>query len=441
MPRVHVEPFDGEASPAAVAAGLAGRPGLAWLDADGESERGRYAFVGSDPLEVRRSVFADGRPFEPFDGLGGHRPARDGRPRVEGPPEARVPRWAGYLAYDAVWAGRATGRRRPRLPRDPAAPVGWLGRYEAWVAFDRIAGKTWCVGDDAEACARLRSRIGQGATPRATVGTPVSEPPEAHLHAVRAALAQIGAGNVYQVNLARRWEAPFEGAPLGLALAMGTASPVPLGLFLDAGDHAVVARTMETFLEWDGPGTGLATRPIKGTIARRGEDALEASALRSDDKERAEHAMIVDLMRNDLGRVARPGTVRVAEVMAVEPYARLSHLVSTVVCSPRPGATVRSVLEATFPPGSVTGTPKLSAVELIERLESSPRGAYCGVVGHVSRTGGMRWAVAIRTAQVNDGRVRYHAGGGIVEASNPERELAETELKARVFLDAVSTLG
>jgi len=182
----------------------------------------------------------------------------------------------------------------------------------------------------------------------------------------------------------------------------------------------------------------LLARPIKGTLARAGhdDDAARAQQLASDPKERAEHAMIVDLMRNDLSRVAELGSVRLDGVFEVEPFARLLHLVSTVTCATRPEVGLRDVLEATFPPGSVTGAPKRAAVALIEALEAVPRDVYTGVIGFVDRQGGMSLAVAIRTAIVEGGQVRYFAGGGIVEASRPERELLETELKARVMFYA-----
>jgi para-aminobenzoate synthetase component I len=445
MPRVHVEALDGAGSPADVATRLAARPGLAWLDADGQGERGRYAFVGSDPVDERRWRLGDGDPSGLWAGVEGDGDAaggdRGGAGGWEGPHPGRVPAWAGYVAYDAAWAG--TPRTAPVHARPPDTTVAWLGRYDAWVAFDVPSGRAWLVGDDGPACARLRDRLAAGPTAppvAAVTAPPMAEPPGPHLAAVRTALAHILAGDVYQVNLARRWTVPFSGHPLALMVAMGGQSPVPLGFYVDTGDRAVVARTMETFLEWDGPGGALRTRPIKGTIARRGRDALEAEALCADPKERAEHAMIVDLLRNDLGRVARVGTVEVTELMAVEPFAGLSHMVSTVSCVPRPGVGLGDIFAATFPPGSVTGAPKVRAVELIESLERAPRGVYCGAVGHVSRTGGARFAVAIRTAVVEGGVATYHAGGGIVEASDPDRELAETDLKARAFLDALPHL-
>ena len=434
---MHVERLDAGVTPEQIARRLGPAPGLAWLDGDDRFDAaGRYSFVASDPVEVRRRCGAEPDPLSAFADLG----ERHDEDLSEGPPASVLPRWIGAVAYDAAWAGET--RTPPRIPRDPDASVLWLGRYDAVFAFDHHRGEAWLVGDDRGACGRARERLAAaaGPPPRAGVGQPVVDPPEEHLSAIGAALEHILAGDIYQVNLARRWVADFDGDPLALWLAMRRASPVPLGLFLRADDLAVLTRTMETFLRWDRRRARLESRPIKGTIARRGEDAGEAHALRSDDKERAEHAMIVDLVRNDLGRIAITGSVEVAEVMAVEPYAKLSHLVSTIACNTAPEATLEALLRATFPPGSVTGAPKVRAVEMIEALERWPRGIYTGCVGHVDRAGGAHFGVAIRTAQIAGGRVCYHAGGGLVSASVPAREVAETELKARVFLDAVAAL-
>ncbi len=247
-------------------------------------------------------------------------------------------------------------------------------------------------------------------------------------------------GEVYEVNVARRWSAAFEGDALELWQAMRVASRVPLGMFLDGGDHAVLACTMERFIHWDAESKTLVTRPIKGTIRREPTDDGASQRLRADPKEQAEHSMIVDLMRNDLGRVAEIGTVKVDAPLIVEPFTGLYHLVSTVSCVTRPEVSLEDILEATFPPGSVTGAPKVRALEIIEELEQHPRGVYCGALGFIDRDGGLSLAVAIRTATVAGGRVYYWAGGGIVEASDPDREVAETELKAKVFLDAVESL-
>jgi anthranilate/para-aminobenzoate synthase component I len=408
---------------------LRGRAGLVWLDGGPtHPAEGRLSYVASDPVEVRVAHFGDGgSPLSLFRDLGS-------APTDE---KLAVPRWVGWVAYDAAFAGKA--RSAARLVREPALPVVWLGRYDAVLVWDETEGTARIVGDDEAACRRLARRIEHGQTdaPRAEVGEVRVPDPERHLAAIDRALGHIGEGEIYQVNLARRFTAPFAGDPLALYLAMREASPVPLGFYADAGDHAVLSRTMERFLSWDGPEGTLTSRPIKGTIARAGNDETEAETLRADAKERAEHAMIVDLMRNDLGRVAAVGSVEVEAPLVVEPYAGLSHLVSTVRCQTEPGVDLGDILEATFPPGSVTGTPKLRAIDIIESLEETPREVYTGCVGMIDRTGGARLAVAIRTAQIRRGEVVYHAGGGLVEASDPAREVAETELKARVFLDAV----
>lgn len=356
---------------------------------------------------------------------------------------ALVPWWVGYVAYDAAWSmPRRLGLRRPTRHARAPLPVAWLGRYERLIAIDLERGDTFVIGPDERACEALAATVlrQKSHPPRAQVGRPEGEAREAHRRAIEGALGAIARGEIYQVNLARRWRASFEGDPLALFLAMRDASPVPLGFFLELADHAVVSRTMERFVRWDRSSRRLWTSPIKGTIARAGDDALEASSLSHDEKERAEHSMIVDLMRNDLSRVAEIGSVRVESALRVEPFAALSHLVSTVSCHTTEGVGVREILEATFPPGSITGTPKLAAMELIERAETHARGVYTGALGFVDRAGGLSLAVAIRTALVHGAEVTYFAGGGIVSASDPEREIEETELKARVLFDACAAL-
>ena len=353
----------------------------------------------------------------------------------------RVPHWIGYIAYDATWC--PSPKRQPAHERPADVEIIWLGRYDALLVHDHQTGLSTLVGDDEQACAHLEARLDRDVAqaPRASVGQVRVAPRVEHRRAIEAALEHIAAGDVYQVNLARAWRVPFEGSAMRLWERMREASPVPLGLYLDGGDHVALARTMERFLDWEGPGQRLVSRPIKGTIARQGDrDEMEATDLRKDEKERAEHSMIVDLVRNDLGRVAKIGSVVVEEALAVEPYRGLSHLVSTVACTTRPEVTLTDVLEATFPPGSVTGAPKQRAIDIIESLEGCPRGLYTGCVGFIDRRGGASFAVAIRTAVARRGEIEYLAGGGLVEASIPEKEIAETELKAEVFLKALRAL-
>jgi para-aminobenzoate synthetase component 1 len=426
----------------ALACRLAGAPGFAWLDSDGSAlPDARYSFLTAGPLEVRRSAAGTPGAFAMFDamkvpeaGSGGLDPGA-------------IPYWIGYMAYDGCAPhSRAEG-----------GPGLCFGRYPAVIAIDHPAGRSFVAGDDAAACNRLLALAGLAANggardpagssvphTRGRVGPVHAADPAEHARAIARALELIGRGELYQVNLARKLFAAFERPALDLALAMRQESPVPLGMFFEDGERAVIARTMERFLRWKVPEQRLHTRPIKGTTPRehRGgsRESEEQRALVADPKEHAEHAMIVDLMRNDLGRVAAIGSVEVVEQFVVEPFARLHHLVSTVACTTRPGTRPSDVLRATFPPGSVTGTPKLRAIEVIDALEPEPRGIYTGAVGFIDRAGGLSLAVAIRTAVIERGVATYFAGGGIVEASDIEREIAETDLKARVFTDAIKKL-
>lgn len=444
------------------------RPGLVWLDGDG-SRAGRWSWIACAPDEVVE-VEAGGAPLDAW--------RRFDEGRELDPEGAHVPRWIGWIAYDALWDDALDGHapRRPSRARDGTTMR--FARHSWVIGVDHANGRAYVFADDEAALERWRaldgaressstsSRTSSSTTsPSVSTSTTAREhdvvasvtelhatPAEDHRRAIEAAREAIARGELYQVNLARRWEGRFEGEPLALALAMRRASPVPLGIFARAADGAVIGRSMERFLHWDRE--VLETCPIKGTIARARSgnpradtDTHEASALRGDPKEHAEHAMIVDLLRNDLARVARTGSVTVVDPLRVEPYAKLHHLVTTVRARTRPDAPdgtelgLREVLAATFPPGSVTGAPKVAAVELIDALEPFDRGVYCGAYGYVTRGGHLSLAVAIRTAVIEGARVRYFAGGGIVWPSDAEREVAETDLKARVFLDAVESLA
>ncbi len=420
-----------------VARCLSAEPGFAWLDSNrSESQDGRYSFLAAWPSEEIRVEFGVETPFAALRGVS--RPTDE--VNLLGPKPCEVPAWIGYIAYDAFWSAPARGE--PRFDRGND-PIMLFRRYPALLVIDHKNGETWIIGDDRNASNALRARLdglSERKTPSTSIGAIEVDDPSRHRKAIEKALDYIGRGEVYEVNVARRWSAAFEGDALELWQAMRVASRVPLGMFLDGGDHAVLACTMERFIHWDAKSKTLVTRPIKGTIRREATDDGASQRLRADPKEQAEHSMVVDLMRNDLGRVAEVGTVKVEAPLIVEPFTGLYHLVSTVSCTTRPEVSLEAILEATFPPGSVTGAPKIRALEIIEGLEQHPRGVYCGALGFIDHDGGLSLAVAIRTATVAAGRVRYWAGGGIVEASDPGREVAETELKARVFLDAVAAL-
>ena len=461
-------PLESIASPLEAALRLASTPGLAWLDGGlTHGQDGRFSFVASVPCEVLERAPGASSPLALLDQLSA---AHDTPGEYELPPE-RVPLWVGHVAYDAVdptsrahppggvavaassaeasstvslAVASTTGSAEASTlgSAEASTPCIRFARYDAWCAFDHQTGRAFLVGDDERACAALQQRLrAQPAAPEElqfSAGA-VQVPPRAqHRTAVEEALGLIREGELYEINLTRRFRAPFTGSALGLFLRMRERSPVPLGYFVDAGTHAILGRSMERFLRFDVHSRVLSTTPIKGTLARAGDDLSEADQLASDPKERAEHAMVVDLMRNDLSRVCTVGSVEVSELMAVYPFAGLSHLVSTVQGVARADVTLRTLLEQTFPPGSVTGAPKVRVMRAIAALERVPRGVYTGCMGFVDRSGGCSFAVAIRTALVADGVVDYFSGGGIVSASDPERECDETELKAALFLRSLA---
>jgi len=421
--------FDDLDDPRDAALRLAQGAGLAWLDGGLEHGReGRFSFVGSEPCEIVESAADDADALAALDRL--HTP-RDAA--VPSPLAASdVPYWVGHITYDAA--------RRVHASPPHDVPLVRFARYDAWYAFDHRERRAYLVGDDAQACERLRARLAKEPVRHTeyVTGKVAVTSTERHRAAVRAALALIREGELYEINLARRYRARFGGHALGLFLQLRSLSPVPLGYFVDGGDHAILGRSMERFLRLDREHGVLTTSPIKGTIARGGDDPHEAAELASDPKERAEHAMVVDLMRNDLSRVCEVGSVQIAELMAVVPFAGLSHLVSTVQGRVAPDLSLRRLMAETFPPGSVTGAPKERVLRAIEELEQFERGVYTGCMGFVDRAGGCSFAVAIRTAIVAAGHVTYFAGGGIVADSDPQREADETDLKAKIFLRALA---
>jgi anthranilate/para-aminobenzoate synthase component I len=262
--------------------------------------------------------------------------------------------------------------------------------------------------------------------------------------AVAAIRDGIARGDVYQVNLTRRMR--FEGSPdpYVLGAALFESNPVPLAITLATPDFAVVSNSPELFLDLDLPGRRAASAPIKGTVARglsAGDDAAAVERLLASAKDAAEHLMIVDLVRNDLGRVAVPGGVAVPDFRTVRSFRHLHHLESTVAARLPGGVSLSHVLAALLPAGSITGAPKRSALRFIRELEPHPRGPYTGAAGYVRGSGRAVLNVAIRTAILSRGRVDYHAGGGIVWDSDPEAEWRETETKSAEFAASVARLN
>jgi len=453
----------------AAAERLRGRPGRVLLHSGRDDDGcGRYSFAACEPREVfearGRQVVVRGSggqvvrdvQTDPFEALGewiGDAPAAPEAPAIDLSSAARgkpVPVAIGFLSYDL---GRVVERLPTRARRDRSAPDMWFGKYGAVWRRDERSGDCEVVGDDPGARARLGELLAgpspePGPAPRlGPLVCDVSD--DEYRTAVRALLDYIGAGDVYQANLARRLTATIEadGDALALYRALVQASSCAYGGIIEAtgiGATRLVSGSPERFLHREPGSRRVETRPIKGTRRRTGDAAADreaAAGLATDDKERAEHLMIVDLERNDLGRVARSGTVTVDSFARVVELPTLFHVVSTVSCELADGLDNAAVVRATFPGGSITGAPKVRAMELIDELEPARRGPYTGAFGYLGRDGAMDLAIAIRTAVLGDGVLDLHVGGGIVADSTPDRELVETEEKAAAWRAAIASLA
>ena len=329
---------------------------------------------------------------------------------------------AGYVTYEAGVALEGSARHF----RPPPTPLAWFGLYD--LAAARAGGR----GDD--------GADGPDAPGEAGDPGPGGMSPGEWGAAVEAIREGIARGDVYQANLTRLISSPLAIPPRRLAELLHADNPVPWAICVEAAGGAVVSNSPELFLDVDLPSGRVASAPIKGTVPRLmgGSEEAARAALLASEKDAAEHLMIVDLVRNDLGRVCEPGSVHVPALRAVRSFRHLHHLESTVAGTLRRSALLSDLLAATLPAGSITGAPKRAALGFIRRLEPSPRGPYTGAAGYVRGDGTAVFNVAIRTARVARGVVAYHAGGGIVWDSDPLREWEETETKSCEFFRALS---
>jgi para-aminobenzoate synthetase component I len=487
-----IEELNPVPDPARCCERLEGLPYRLFLDSAAKGPLGRYSFLAADPVAV---VSSKGTRTECLDRSGGDAVA--GTPRsVPGDaldavrlllephaadPVPGLPPFqggaAGYLAYD--W-----GRTLERLPApaydDLALADVVLGIYDWVLAWDHDRSRAWLISTgvpETSAAARdrraearaeaVRSRLRAGGSPPARTVTRApgvasaapapSYPVEdgwwnprlalrssfshaGYLDAVSRVREYIYAGDIFQANLSQRFEAPLDEPPWALYSRLRSTNPAPFAAFLDFPDGVVLGASPERFLRVDRDGR-VETRPIKGTRPRGvgpEHDAALGLALTESAKDRAENLMIVDLLRNDLSRVCTPGSVRVPELFALEHYPTVHHLVSTVVGELASDRTPLDLLRAAFPGGSITGAPKVRAMEIIAELEPSERGVYCGAILYCSVTGAVDSSIAIRTAVVRGGRVYFSAGGGIVADSDPEQEYRETLDKARGMIDVLA---
>nr|WP_255683250.1 aminodeoxychorismate synthase component I [Luteimonas sp. MHLX1A] len=351
--------------------------------------------------------------------------------------------WALFLGYEL---GAQIERVLSLPPAPGALPVAQARRCPAAVLRDHTTGE--CIAVDEAAYGGLldlvEADLACAAPPEFRAWMPPAaldeDAPDAFLDGVHRILDYLAAGDVFQVNLSRGWEARFDAPlePARLYARLRTMSPAPFsGLFATAGG-TVVSASPERLINVRGD--VVQTRPIAGTRPRLpGEDdAARVRELVGHAKERAEHVMLVDLERNDLGRVCTPGSVEVDELMTVESYAHVHHIVSNVRGLLRADATPGEVIAAVHPGGTITGCPKVRCMQVIAELEAVGRGAYTGAMGWLNRDGDMDLNILIRSAEVAGERVRFRTGAGIVADSDPQRELDETRAKARGMLHALA---
>jgi anthranilate synthase component 1 len=353
--------------------------------------------------------------------------------------------WALLVAYEAA----AEVEPVLRLPAAPGTlPVAIAYRIDAAIDHDRETGD--CVlhaADDAIAntvIADLQRARSTPALPRWTPPAAVHEDaPARFVDGVARVLAYLAAGDVFQVNLSRGWEAQFTADvdPASLFAQLRRNNPAPFAGLFATPHGTVVSASPERLVSVSGD--VVETRPIAGTRPRVAgdDDADRIRELVGHPKERAEHVMLIDLERNDLGRVCRPGTVEVDELMNVESYAHVHHIVSNVRGRLRAGVTPGEVIRAAFPGGTITGCPKVRCMQIIAELEGVGRGAYTGAMGWLAPNGDMDLNILIRSAEVAGDRVRFRTGAGIVADSDPQRELDETRAKARGMLRALGVEG
>lgn len=350
--------------------------------------------------------------------------------------------WFVYLGYELA----AQVEPRLTLPADPLLPAALAVRCRGAIVRERANGALWLAAEAGDAALdELEADLRAGcAAPRFTAPRLAAcrEAPAAdYLTQVAAIRDYVRAGDVFQVNLSREWRATLAEAcdPASLYAALRAANPAPFSGLMRWKGAAVLSSSPERLLRID---KGVAeTRPIAGTRARRGADAAVARELLAHPKERAEHVMLIDLERNDLGRVCAYGSIAVDELMALESYAHVHHIVSNVRGRLRPGVGPGAALRAVFPGGTITGAPKLRCMEIIRELEGAPRGAYTGSFGYLGVNGRLDTNILIRSLVQQGREVSLRAGAGIVADSVPEQELAETRAKARGLLLALGAAG
>ncbi|ATJ81881.1 aminodeoxychorismate synthase component I [Halomonas beimenensis] len=442
---LEITPLPYQDSPLERFAALRRRPAAVLLDSGRPvAPGGRYDILSSDPLSVLE-IDDHGQPHgdDALQGLGPFAAQQALLERLPSTvPDSDLPFLGGLIGYWSYDLGRClepvAGLARP-VARLPASRVGL---YDWALIQDHERREAWLVATPE----RRAQVLGWLAAPEREIGGfrligdfTAEMHREDYLERFEAVQRYIREGDCYQINLAQRFSAPFAGDLWSAYRRLRRATPTPFSGFLAWDDRAILSLSPERFLHCaDGR---VETRPIKGTRPRGAtpaEDRRLAEELAGSVKDRAENVMIVDLLRNDLGRVCRPGSVRVPQLCGLESYANVHHLVSVVTGELADTHSPLDLLAAAFPGGSITGAPKVRAMQIIDELEPSARSAYCGSLGYVDVRGHMDTSIAIRTAVAAQGRLHLWGGGGLVADSRGEAEYTETLDKIRHLMAALS---
>jgi para-aminobenzoate synthetase component 1 len=429
---------------------------------------GRYSFMGANPFLLLKSrgenisITRDGigsvEQGNPLDALGRYLETYRLDSGILPVPFAGGA--TGYISYDIC---HFIERLPKRAVDDLQLPECCFGFYDLVLAFDNLLGKAFIVStgfpelDEKRRLSRARERLEEFKGRLASLPRGGEEPKlkstsaggqirlrsnfthEAYIEAVKKARQYIIDGDIFEVNISQRFEVEISVTPWELYLRLRQINPAPFAAYLDFGEVIIVSASPERFIRCHGD--WVETRPIKGTV-RRGktprEDRVKAKELLSSIKDRAENMMIVDLERNDLGRVCRFGTVRVTELAILEKYPTVYHLTSTVVGQLEEGKGRIELLKATLPGGSITGAPKIRAMEIIDELEPTRRSVYTGNIGYLDFNGNMDLSIVIRTFLIKGNRAYFQAGGAVVYDSQPEAEYQETLDKVRALISALN---
>jgi para-aminobenzoate synthetase component I len=468
-----INEVDTQCSPEALAEQLRGEPGVALLrSACFDSPQARYSFITARPFLTFRSFGSRCQLSSHPARTNFHVPIQFGNPwhllerlmsRYELLDEVDLPfPLGGCFGY---WGYDLKNFVEPRLPRradnDLELPDCHVGFYDSLVVFDHRLGKTWIVstGLDAEGSpreeqAQMQLRFWQrrfASSAEAVAQPPIAiwHPPSgitstlsraAFIAAVERAQRYIRAGDIYQVNLSQRLTVPCTLTGWQLFQRLAAVSPAPFSAYLDCGEFQIASSSPELFLRLSGP--HIQTRPIKGTRPRSADPTRDAQLtyeLQTSPKELAELVMITDLLRNDLGKVCEYGSVQVPELARLERYAQVQHLVSTIEGRLRPDLTHLAAFASCFPGGSITGAPKIRAMEVIDELEPVARGPYTGALGYLGFNRESQLSILIRAAICLEHTACFQVGAGIVADSVPAAEYDETLAKARGFFEALTT--